>query len=157
MCEVIGKERCCIVAANLILTCTKRSRTVVITNDNVRICSKSTLEIRSYWCNEYHEQIFLRRMNAHLCTRTNQQRTNVKRGTTLVGRNIFLVQANHFLYHLGEQLRRNFGHHDTSTCTLQTSGILVNTENAHLTVRTTISFQSLESLLTIVQASSCHV
>ena len=96
-------------------------------------------------------------MNTYLSTGTDKQRTDVQGCTTLIGGNPLLVQANHLLHHLSEQFCRYLGHHDATTGGLQTSSILVNTENAHLAIFATIGLQTFEGFLTIMQAGCSHV
>ena len=96
-------------------------------------------------------------MYTHLCAGTDEQRTDIQRGTTFVGGNPLLIQANHLLHHLREQLCAYLGHHDAAASALQAGGILVNAEDAHLTVGTAIGLQALECLLTVVQAGSGHM
>ena len=96
-------------------------------------------------------------MNTYLSTGTDEQRTDIKRGTTLVGGDPLLVQTNHFLDHLTEQLCAHLGHHNAAASALQAGCVLFHTEHAHLTVWAAIGLQSLESLLTVVQTGGCHV
>ena len=96
-------------------------------------------------------------MHTHLCARADEQWTDIERGATLVGGNPLLVEAHHFLYHLCEQLCADLGHHDAAAGGLQAGSVFVNAENTHLAVRAAIGLQTLEGLLTVVQARSCHV
>ena len=157
MSEVVGKERSGIVATHLVLARAERSRAVVVAHDDVRIRSKASLEIRTYGSHEDKEAILLGRMNAHLGAGADEQRTDVERGTALVGGNPLLVEAHHLLHHLFEQLGGNLGHENAATGGLQTLSIVLYAEHAHLAVRTAIGFQAFESLLAIVQAGGCHV
>ena len=96
-------------------------------------------------------------MNTHLSAGTDEQRTDVECCTTLVGGNPLLVQAYHLLHHLREEFCAYLRHHDATAGALQAGCILIDTEDAHLAVRTTVGLQSLECLLAIVQAGGCHV
>ena len=157
MSDIVGSERSSIVSTHLIDTCSERSRAVEITDDDVWVCRESTLEVWTYWSYEDKEAILLRRMNTHLSTCTDEQRTDIERSTTLVGRNPLLVEANHLLHHFLEHFCRHLWHQNAATCALQALSVLVHTEHAHLTVWATISLQALECLLTIVQTGCSHV
>ena len=56
-----------------------------------------------------------------------------------------------------KELGRYLRHHDASTGRLQALGVILDTEDAHLTIRTTIGLQSLESLLSVMQTGCSHV
>ena len=96
-------------------------------------------------------------MHTHLSAGTDEQRTDIERSTALIGGNPLLVETNDLLHHLCEELGADLRHHDATAGALQTGCILVDTEDAHLAVRTTIGFQALESLLAIVQTGGGHV
>ena len=106
---------------------------------------------------EDEETVLLSGMNTHLGTGTDEQRTDIQGGTALVGGNPLLVQAYHLLHHLREELGADLRHHDATAGALQTGCILVDTEDAHLAVRTTVGLQTFECLLTVVQTGGCHV
>ena len=157
MCNRIGLQTGCIVATHLIFTCSKRRRTVVITNNNIGVCREASLEIRPNWGHKNHKQIFFGGMNTYLCPCSYQQRTHIKRSPALISRDIFLIKTNDFLHHLNEKVGWNLWHQNATAGALQTRCILFNTENTYFPVRTTISFQPFKSLLTIVKTCSCHV
>ena len=155
--QVVGEEAGGVVASHLILTRAKRSRAVVVADDDIGVGGEASLEIGSHGRDEDEEAVFLGGMHAHLCAGADEQRADIERGPALVGGNPLLVQAHHLLHHLGEQLGRHLGHHDAPAGTLQASGILVDTEDAHLAIGAAICFQALESLLAVVQTGGCHV
>ena len=157
MSDIVGSEGSSIVTTDLIDTCSERSRAVEITDDDVWVGRESTLEVWTHWGYEDEEAILLRRMHTHLRTCTDEQRTDIERSTTLVGRNPLLVEADHLLHHLLEQLCWHLWHQDTTACALQAGSVLVHTEHAHLAVWATISLQTLECFLTIVQTGCSHV
>ena len=66
-------------------------------------------------------------------------------------------EAHYFLYHLNEKVGGKLRHDDTTAGALQTCCVLLGAEYAYLAVRATVCFQTLEGLLTIVQAGRCHV
>ena len=96
-------------------------------------------------------------MYSYLSRCADEQRTDVERGSTLVCRDILLIEAHYLLHHLNEQFCRQLGHHDATACRLQTCSVVLYTEHTHLAVGTAISLQSLKSLLTIMQTGGCHV
>ena len=155
--QVVGEEGCGIVATYLIFTSAKRSTAVIVTDNHVWISCKPSLEVWAYRCDENQETVLLGGMNANLSTRTDEQRTDIERSTTLVGRYPLLIQTYHFLHHLCEEFCAHLWHHDTTAGALQTCCVLFYTEDAHLPVWAAIGLQSLECLLAIVQAGSCHV
>ena len=116
----IGFQRGCIVAAHFIDTRSERSRAVVIADDNIGIARKSALEIRANRCNKDKKHVLIGRMYTHFGTRTDEQRTDIKRGSALVGGHVFLIKPYHFRYHLHKQFTRNLGHKDAAACRLQT-------------------------------------
>ena len=152
-----GTQTGCIVTTYLINTCSERSRTIVLTSNHVRSSSKTTFKVWTYRSNKDQEHIFTGRTNPHLCTRSDQQRTNIKRGTAFVGRNKTLIHLHYCEYSFFETFCGQFCHHNTTTGRLQASGILFQTENTNFTIFTTECFQSFECLLTIMQTGSCHV
>ena len=96
-------------------------------------------------------------MHTNLWSYTNEKRTDIECCATFVGRNPFLIKANNLLYHFLEHFCRNLWHHNTITCALKTFCIILHSEYTNLTIRTTISLQTFESLLTIMQTGSSHV
>src|SRR3712207_5904540 len=96
-------------------------------------------------------------MYAHLDARTDEQRTNIKRGTALVCGYKLLIQTHYFLNHFNEHFGRYLGHYYASAGRLQASRILLGPKYAHFSVRTAISFQAFKGFLTIMQARSGHV
>ena len=153
----VGLERSSIVAANLIDTCSERSRAVEIANDDVGVCRETALEVRTDRCDEDEEHILCSRVYAHLSACADKERTDVESGSALVGRNVLLVQTHHLLYHLLKQLCGYLRHEDAATSALQTCCVLVHAEHAHLAVGTTVSFQTFKGLLSVVETGSCHV
>ena len=129
----------------------------MVADDDVGVSGKTALEIRSYGSDEDEEAILRGGMYAYLCTGTDEQRTDVKCGTALVGGNPFLIETHHLLHHFTENFRGELRHQDAAAGALQAGGVLLHAEDAHLAVRTAVSLQSFESLLSIVQAGSCHV
>ncbi len=150
-------QRCGIVATHLIHTRSQWRGTVIAMHDGILIAHKATLEVRAYRRYENQEKIVLGSMNAYLRRDAHEQRTDVKRGSALVSGDIFLVQAHYLLHHLNEEVGGNLWHNDATARALQARGIVFNAENAHLAVRTTISFQALEGFLTIMKAGGGHV
>ena len=73
-------------------------------------------------------------MNANLSTGTNEKRTDIKGGTTLIGGDIVLVESHHFLYHLLKEFGGHFGHHDAASSALQAFGILIHAENPYVAI-----------------------
>ena len=155
--DAVCVERCGIVAAHLILTRSQRSRAVVAAHNDVWVARKSTFKIRSHRGDKDDECVFARRTHAHLRRSADEQRTNVKRSSALVGWYVRLVEPHHHLNHLFKTLGRQLRHHDTAASTLQTSCVLVHSKHAYLPIRTAISLQTLESFLSIVQAGGGHV
>ena len=157
MCHFVRFQARRIVAAHFIDTRSQRCGTIELADNHVRIGGKASLEVRPYRRDENHEEVFVGRMHAHLGSRTDKQRTDVQRGPALVWRDKTLVEPYHLLDHFFKTFRRQFGHQYAAARALQTLGILVHAEHAHLAVRTTVSLQPLESFLPVVQASSRHV
>src|SRR3712207_8624032 len=83
-------------------------------------------------------------MYAHLDARTDEQRTNIKRGTALVCGYKLLIQTHYFLNHFNEHFGRYLGHYYASAGRLQASRILLGPKYAHFSVRTAISFQAFK-------------
>ena len=96
-------------------------------------------------------------MYTYLSRCADEQRTDVERSSTLVCRDVFLIEAHYLLNHFHKQLCRQLGHHDAPTCRLQTCSVVLYSEHTHFAVGTAISLQSLKSLLTIMQTGGCHV
>ena len=96
-------------------------------------------------------------MNTYLCTRTDQQRTNIKRCTAFIRRNETLVCLYNHTYSFTELFSRQFRHQNTSTSTLQTFCISLRTEYTDFSIFSTISLQSFESFLSVMQTSSSHM
>ena len=157
MSEMVGSERCSIVATHLVDTGSERSRTVVVAYDDVRVCRETTLEVRSYRCDEDDEHVLFCRTNAYLCRCTDEERTDVECCAALVCRDVLLIEAHYLLHHLLEYFCRQLRHHDAAACRLQTCCVLVHTEHAHLAVGATICLQSLKGFLSVVQTGGCHV
>ena len=157
MSQLVGTQRSGVVATDLIYACTKRSGAVVLTYDDVWICGKSSLEIRTYRGHEYHEQVFRSRMHTYLRRHSNQQRTYIKSGTALISRDIILVEADNLGHHFLKQFSRHFRHKYAAASALQTRGVLVHAEHTHLAVRTAVGLQPLKSFLTVMQACGRHV
>ena len=155
--HLVGSEAGCIVAAHFVDAGSKRCRAVVLANDDVGVRGKAALEIRANWCDEDEEEVFAGRMNANLCARADQQRTDIECCSALVRWDESFVEAHHLIDHLVELLGGKLGHQDAAASALQSGCILVRTEHAHLTIRTTISLQSLESLLPVMQTGRSHV
>ena len=146
-----------IVATHLVATGAQRSSTVVVACDDIGVRLEASLEVRAYGRHENHEQIVAGSMHAHLSGNTDEERTHIERGTTLVGRDVVLIQEDHLLHHLYKHLCRHLGHLDTVTSGLQACSILVRTEEAHVSVGTAIGLQTLESLLSVVQTGGRHM
>ncbi len=155
--HLVGTKRSSIVATHLIDTSAERSRTVILTDNHIVVAREATLEVRTYRSDENHEQIFSSRMHTHLCARSNEQRADVKRRTSLIWRNETLIQAHHLINHLVEFLGRQFRHQNATASALQTCCILIAAEHSHLAVRTAVSLQSFKSLLSVMQTSGSHV
>ena len=96
-------------------------------------------------------------MNAHLWTDTDEQRTQIKRCTTLICRDMLLVETHHLACHFHKQFGGHLRHQRGIGRPLQACSILFNAEEAHLPIGTTIGFQTLKSLLSVVKCSCCHV
>ena len=155
--HLVGSEAGCIVATHLIDASAERGRAVVLADDDIGIRGKAALEVWADRCDEDEEEVFAGRMNADLSARANQQRTDIERCSALIRWDEALIEAHHLVHHLVELFRRKFGHQDASASALQAGCVLVRTEHAHLSIRAAVSLQSLESLLPIMQTSSCHV
>ena len=115
MSQVVGKEGSGIVTTYLILTSAEWSRTVIVANDHVRIAGETTLEVRTYWRYEDQETVLLRGMHTYLSAGTDEQRTDIEGSATLVSGDPLLIQANHLLHHLCEELCAHLRHHNTTT------------------------------------------
>ena len=157
MCFLIGTQTGGVVSTYLVTTGSIRSRTVKLTDDNVRISRETSLKIRPDGSYEYHKHIFVGRMYTYLCTCTDKQRADIKRSAAFVWRNETLIGFHHLLHCCKKSLCRQFRHQYTVTCTLQTLCIGFRTENTDFTVLTAIRFQSFKSFLSIMQTSGCHV
>ena len=155
--DVIGAEAGGIVAAHLVHARAERCRAVVIADDYIRVCGKPAFEIRADGSHEDEEQVFRGGMDAHLCRHADEQRTDIQCGSALVGGYVFLIETYNLAHHPLEKLGRNFGHHYAAACALQSRGVLVHTEHTYLAIGTAVCFQSLERLLTVVQACGGHV
>ena len=157
MCFFICQQRSRIVASNFIDTCSEWRRTVVFPDDDVRISCESSFEIGSHRCDENQEEVFLRRMHTHLCACSYKQRPYIKCRTALIRRYESLVKSHHFLHHLDKELCRHLRHKNAAACTLQPGCILVGPEHPYFPIRTSVSFQPFESLLSIMKACCRHV
>ena len=96
-------------------------------------------------------------MYTHLRTGADEQRTDIERRARFVGRNEAFVELHHAEHGFAEALSAELGHQDAATGGLQTSRILLQTEDTHLAVFATEGFQPFECFLTIVQTGRCHV
>ena len=96
-------------------------------------------------------------MNAHLRADTDEQRTQIERSTALIRRDVLLVEAHHLACHLHKSFGGHLRHQRGICRPLQARSILLNAEKAHLSVGTTIGFQTLESLLSVVKCRCRHV
>ena len=94
--HLIGTEAGCIVAADFVDACSERSRTVVLTDDDVGVCGKSAFEVWSDGCDEDEEKVFAGGMHTYLSARADEQGTDVECGSALVWRDEALVEAHHF-------------------------------------------------------------
>ena len=153
----VRTQRGGVVATHFVDTRAERCCAVVVACHDIGIPLESALEIRAYGTDENHEHILRSGFYAHLRTASDEQRTQVECGSALVRRNELLVQLHDFLHHLEEQVGGHLGHHHAACRRLQSLRILLGTKHAHLAVGTAERLQSLESLLTIVQAGCGHV
>ena len=96
-------------------------------------------------------------MYTYLCACTDQQRTDIQRCTAFVGRNEAFIGLHYLSNCFTEQFCREFRHQDTVTSTLQTFCVGFQTEDTDFTVLATVSLQTFESFLSVMQTSSCHV
>ena len=114
-------------------------------------------EVRTYGGDEDDEQIFVGGANAHLCAGTDEQRTDVKCCTTLVGRDETLIEFHHAAHHFHKLLGREFGHQNAAASALHAFGIVGESECADFTIGATEGFLSFEGLLSVVQTGGGHV
>ena len=157
VCPSVSSQGCSVISAHLVHSRSQRCSTVSITYDDIGIGRESTFEIRPDRTDEYQETIFLGRTDTYLSRSADQQRADVQRCSTLIGRDIRLVETDHFLDHLDEQLRGNFRHDNATAGTLQAGSILLHTEDTYLSIGTPVSLQALESLLSVVKAGCSHM
>ena len=129
----------------------------MVADNHIGIRSETAFEIRSYGSDEDEEAIFRGGMHAHLCAGADEEWTDIKCGSTLVGGNPFLIEAHHLLHHFAEELGGEFWHEDAATGTLQTGCILLHAEDAYLAVGAAIGFQAFEGFLSVVETGGCHV
>ena len=157
MSHLIGTQTGGVITAHFIYTRSERGTTVVLTDDDVWVGREPALEIWSYRGDKDEEEVLRCWMHTYLSTRSDEQRTHIECGATLVWRYEALVEADHFLHHLLETLDGQLGHEYAVACALQTFSILVHTEHAHFAIRATIRLQALESLLSVVETCGSHV
>ena len=110
--QLVGLHRSGIVATHLVDTGAERSRAVILADYHIGIGRETTLEVGTYGHHEYHKQVLVGRMHAHLRTCADEQRTDVERSTTLIGRHKALVHLYHLEHHLAELLGRKLRHQD---------------------------------------------
>ena len=75
--HLVSTQRGSIVSAYLIDAGSQGGRTVVFTNDNIRIGREATLEVRTNGRHEYQEQVLGGRVDAYLGTGANEQGSNI--------------------------------------------------------------------------------
>ena len=155
--HLIGTQTGSIITAYLIDTGSQRSGTVILTDNDIGICSKTTFEIRTYRSHKYHKKIFVGRMNTYLRTCTNQQRADIQSSPAFIRGNETFIQTNNLTNHLLKTFGRQFRHQNSTASTLQTGCILIHTEYTHLTIRTSVGLQSFKSFLSVMQTGSSHV
>ena len=150
MCLLVSTKTGCIVTTHFINTCSMRSGTIELTNDNVRIGRETTFEVRTYRSYEHYKHILFSRMYTYLGTCSDQQRTDVKRSTSFIRRDKTFIQFYDFQDCFFKPFCRKFCHQDSLASRLQTGSVFFQTENTYFTIFSTECFQSFKSFLTIM-------
>ena len=150
MCFLVSTKTGCIVATYFINTCSMRSGTIELTNDNVRIGRETTFEIWTYRSYEHYKHILFSRMYTYLGTCSDQQRTNVKRSTGFIRRDKTFIQFYDFQNCFFKPFCRKFCHQNSLASRLQTGCVFFQTENTYFTILSTECFQPFKGFLTIV-------
>ena len=153
----MGAQRSSIVTTDFVDTGAERSRTVVLTSDNIRIGLETTLEVGAYGGNKDYEEIFVGGFHTHGDASTDQERTEVEACTGAVRRNEALIELDDLLAHFDKFFGGELRHHDATAGALQTLGVGFGAEDTNLAVFAAISLETFESLLAIVQAGCSHV
>ena len=157
MCLHARVDRRSVVTARLDVTCTLRCSAVVVAVDHHADRFEAALEVGANGRRKDNQRVLLSRANAELRTRTNQQRTQIERRTRAIGRHKIEVHLDNLAARLDEQLDGGHSHTEVLGRALQTLSVLLDTEQAHLTIDTAVGFQTLESLLRVVEARRSDV
>ena len=157
VCARTRANRSSVVTTNLGVTRTVRSSAVVEALQSYGDRFEALLEVGTYGGYEHNKGVLVRLLNTHLCACTNQQGAQVERCTSAIGRNVLSVSLNSLSTHLLEEFEAGHLHTQVLARALHTLSVLLQAEEAHFAVNATESLHTLENLLTIVEAGSCHM
>ena len=96
-------------------------------------------------------------MYTYLSAGADEQRTDIERSTAFVGRNEALIELHHLLHHFLKLIGGQFRHQNAAASALKALRIVLHTEHADFSVRTTECLESFKGLLAIVEASGRHM
>jgi len=146
-----------IIASHLDMSGTQRRRTICVAGDDHIHRLEPGLKIGTHGRYKDQKGVLLGRAHPHLGSGSDQQRTDIQRGTRLAGRNKTLIEFHRQANSFHKQLLIGRLHLDVLTRCFHTTSIGTNPEYPDLPIPAAKSLQPLKGLLTIVQTSGCHM